>query len=333
MSESTRKTTFRRLLISGGAGYLATNLINRLAGSGCEMIRLDREGVVFPPLSSDETTVRDVVGDVRDRALWEHILENVDVVFHFAAQTSVYTANRDPAADLEANVIPVLHLLDACRSRQLRPTILFAGTATQCGIPAYLPVDEDQPDRPVTIYDIHKLTDEGYLKHYAGEGSIRAVTLRLANVYGPGPASGSADRGVLNSMIRKALQGETLTIHGTGEHVRDYVFVEDVAQAFLAAAAHADELNGRHFVIGTGRGCTIAGAIRTVADRVTRRTGKDVRITHVDPPGPQSPIEGRNFVADSTRFTQLTGWRPTVDLVQGIDRTIETYLTTESGTS
>jgi nucleoside-diphosphate-sugar epimerase len=141
-------------------------------------------------------------------------------------------------------------------------------------------------------------------------------------VYGPGPRSRSADRGVLNAMVRRALAGQALTIYGEGDFLRDYVYVEDVARAFLAAAAHIDRLGGGHFLIGSGRGHTFAEAVRTVADRAALRTGRPVAVDHVDPPRPLAPIERRNFVADTARFHGATGWSARVGLVDGIDRTI-----------
>ena len=315
------------LLITGGAGYLAINLARLLRDTACHIIRLHRRGGTSPMAFPDATAkIEDVQGDVRDRQMWSDILEGVDFVFHFAAQTSVYVANQDPLADLDMNVLPMLHLLETCRQKRWTPVVLFAGTVTEAGIPIKLPVDETHPDNPVTIYDLHKLMAERYLKYYSGQGIVCGAALRLANVYGPGPRSSSADRGVLNGMIRKAISGETLTVYGAGSYMRDYVYVEDVARAFLEAAAKIGSVNGQHFVIGSGQGYTIAEAINLVAERVALKTGKRVRVIHVDPPKSLSAIERRNFIADASRFTVATGWQPRMSLVDGIDQTIAVYL-------
>ena len=197
---------------------------------------------------------------------------------------------------------------------------------TEAGIPTRLPVDETHPDTPITIYDLHKLMAESYLKYYSGQGIIQGAILRLANIYGPGPKSSSADRGVLNVMVRKALNGEPLTVYGKGDYLRDYVYVEDVARAFLMAGANIEPVNSQHFVIGSGQGCTLAEAFNLVAERVALKAGQPVPVTHVEPPTPQSPIEARNFVADTTRFWQATGWKARVSLTEGIDRTIDVFL-------
>ncbi len=315
----------RRILITGGAGYIATNLIKLIKGIDCHIIRLDRPGAAFTP-HDGRAIILDAAEDVMNPSIWKSILPGIDIVFHFAAQTSVYKANQNPSADMKINVVPMLHLLETCRQDRRKPRVLFSGTVTETGIPSRLPVDESHTDFPITIYDLHKLMAENYLKYYAGQGFVDGATLRLANVFGPGPKSSSADRGVLNMIVRKALKGEPLTIYGQGEHLRDYVYVEDVARAFLMAGMSIEPLNGRHFVIGTGTGHKLADAIRLVAKCLTAKTGRHVQVSHIDPPGPQSPIEERDFIGDSNRFHRLTGWRPLTNLEQGIISTMESLL-------
>lgn len=319
----------KRILITGGRGYLATNLCNGLKDTSCDLRRLSRSTDSRLPMNG-VVRVEDLSGDIRDRTLWERVLANVEVIYHFAAQTSVSVANENPSADSEINTWPILYLLETCRQNHWHPIVLFSGTVTETGIPSRLPVDETHPDNPLTIYDLNKLMAENYLKYYARQGTVRGATLRLSNVYGPGPASRRADRGVLNRMIRQALSGETLTIYGDGCQVRDYIYVEDVVAAFLLAGARIDALNGEHWIIGSGEGHTIAEAVNLVAERVALTTGRRVAVEHVDPPSPQSPIETRNFVADSSRFARATGWQARVSLMEGIDRTIEAFLKEES---
>jgi UDP-glucose 4-epimerase len=313
------------ILITGGAGYLATNLIARLQGLGCEITRLDRPDAIFMPVNGN-AQIRNIEGDIRDRSVWESVLTGVDVIFHFAAQTSVYAAEQNPSADLEINVMPMLYLLETCQKKGICPSVLFSGTVTQVGLQSSLPVNESHTDHPITVYDLHKWMAENYLLHYAHAGIVNGAVLRLANVYGPGPKSSSADRGVLNRMIRKALHGETLTIYGDGNYLRDYIYVEDVARAFWEAAVGIERVNGQYFVIGSGQGFTIAEAVNLVADRVEKKTGQRVPVIHVDPPASLSPIEARDFVADTMRFTQATEWKARVSLIEGIDCTIAYFL-------
>lgn len=311
-----------KILISGGSGYLASSVISLLRNTQCLVTRLDLPGRDREPFSG-RAAVSDAFADIRDPACWEDRLDGVDIVFHLAAQTSTAVANADPAADHAINVAPLLHLLETCRGKGIRPTVCFASTVTVAGIPERLPVDETHPDHPLTMYDLHKQVAEQYLQWYSEQGFVNGVTLRLANVYGPGPASSSPDRGILNRMIGAARRGEDLTVYGSGDYLRDYLYVEDAARAFVAAAARGDQLSGQRFVIGSGKGHTIRDAATTVAARVAARTGHRVNVALCDPPAPLSPIELRNFVADSRRFREATGWTPRVSLEEGIDRTLE----------
>lgn len=312
----------KTILITGGAGYLASGLLALLKDIDCHIIRMHRQEACPAPVNGQAQVVN-LAGDVRDPSVWGPLLAKVDYIFHFAAQTSSYVANADAVADQASNVLPMLHLLEACRRQERRPVIGFAGTVTVAGMPTRLPVDESHPDYPLTIYDLHKQMAEQYLHWYAEQEFVRGFTLRLANIYGPGPRSSRSDRGILNQMILRAMAGAALTVYGKGEQVRDYLYVEDAARAFLDAALHSEALNGRYFVVGSGQGHTIAEAIELVADRVRARTGISVPVQHVDPPADLSPIEQRHFIADSSLFQRTTGWKPQCTLAEGIDRTLE----------
>src|SRR5438552_1326003 len=171
----------KRVLVTGGCGYLAFSLVRALRAVGTSIIRLCRAGgTPAPSVPSGPGRIEVVLGDVRDPKVWSRTLPGVDFVFHLAAQTSVPRASQDPQADLEVNVRAMLHLLESCRRERHSPVVLFAGTATQSGIPSAVPVNETQPDAPVTIYDFHKLLAESYLKHYSVQGVVRGATLRLA---------------------------------------------------------------------------------------------------------------------------------------------------------
>jgi nucleoside-diphosphate-sugar epimerase len=310
----------KTVAITGAAGFLGARTAARLAGADCTIIRVARSPQ--RPIDHAVAAVLDVTGDLSERSVWDRVVE-ADVVFHFAAQTSVAAADADPDADFRANVMPLRHLVAACRDRQRRPIVLLAGTVTEAGVPRRWPVNEDVPDAPITVYDRHKLIAENDLKTAAAEGTLRGATLRLANVYGPGAHGRRADRDVLNRMIGAAVIGQPLTIYGTGQHLRDYVFVEDVVDAFLAAAGHIERVNARHFVIGSGTGISIREAFELIAARVEARTGRRVPVITAEPPAPLSPIDERNFVADPSRFAAATGWRASRSLSDGIDRTIE----------
>lgn len=320
---------FRRVLITGGGGYLAANVVRRLERTSTHVRRLCRRPADHA--AGRSASVEDVVADVREPAIWERLIEGVDLVLHFAAQTSAHVAEVDPLEDHDVNVLPMLRLLESCRRRAHEPVVLFSGTVTQVGLTTAVPVDERSRDTPATVYDLHKWMAENYLGYYVRAGWVRGASLRLPNVYGPGPRSSSSDRGVLNVMIRKALSGEALEIYGDGMRLRDYLFVEDAAEAFIAAASRVEAINGRYVVVGSGEGWTIKDAVTLVAERVGRRTGRKVPVVHVESPRPESPIEARDFVANAGLFSSATGWSATVSLKDGIDRTIDAYLSDPAG--
>ena len=314
----------KRIVVTGASGFLGSNLVQELRNVDCEIIRITRSTTSLTSTQGKPQIV-DLTGDIREPEIWKDVIDRgVDIIFHLAAQTSVAVANDDAVADHRANVLPMIRLAEACRRRKCRPMVVFAGTVTQAGLPTRLPVSEEHPDKPVTIYDLHKLIAERYLKFYSSQEIVFGAVLRLANVYGPGPTSSSSDRGVLSMMIRKALKGEPLTVYGKGDWLRDYVYVADVIRAFLLAGVSIDKTNGHHFVIGSGQGQTIREAFNLVADEVARKTGRRVEVI-LKPQPVQSVIETRNFVADSAKFSQATGWQPECSLAEGIGRTVQAF--------
>lgn len=315
----------KRILVTGGRGYLAANLVDSLKNINCRITLLD---MALPPGRRPVTAahIKDVVADIRSLRDWSALLYGTDIVFHLAAQTSLKAADADPLSDQMINVFPMLAMLETCRKRKLRPAVIFASTVTAAGIPRKLPVDESFQELPPSVYDLHKTIAEDYLEFYVASGAVSGGTLRLANVYGPGPKSGSADRGILNQMVQKALKGEDLPLFGDGKYIRDYVYVKDVAAAFLAAGLKACGLKGRRFIIGSGKGYSLLQAFRLVSERAALKTGKKARIVRVAPQGGITPLDKRNFIADSVLFKKTTGWRAAYGLSEGIDGTIASYL-------
>ena len=156
-------------------------------------------------------------------------------------------------------------------------------------------------------------------------GFVRGTTLRLTNIYGPGPKSSSKDRGVINMMAKKALCGKNLTVYGEGKCIRDYIYIKDTLLAFLLALVNINQLNEKYFFLGSGEGNSISKVIYQIAKKTNLRTGKNIAVDHIDPPHELSAIESRNFIADSASFTKITGWEPQYSLSEGIDLTLDFF--------
>lgn len=306
----------KTVAITGASGYLASVLIDLLKKTPARILRVSRRDM--PSISGEES----LKADIRSKDSWGGIVARADVIFHLAGNTSVYSAAKDPADSLNSTVLPITHLVMAAQASGRRPRVVFASTATVYGLTSDLPVAEDAPTRPITNYDLHKLFAEKQLELASKQGILEAVSLRLANVYGPSSSSSSADdRGILNKITRLATQGNDLSVYGDGNYLRDYVYVDDVAQAFVAAGA-GKELAGRSFNVASGRGITVREAFHLVAQRVESITGRQVHIENAAWPENTDPIEFRNFVADISGFKNSSGWRPNIDLNEGVDRMI-----------
>jgi UDP-glucose 4-epimerase len=310
------------VLITGGRGYLGAALTQRLASVDCELVLLDRSpGNAWQP-AGPSGPVRFIQADVGQRKTWNQALPNTDYVFHLAAFEHTHGADHDAMRDLEANAISVLHLVETCREQSLSPKIVLASSANIFGCVDSIPVNEDTPDDPRTLFAIHKRTAEHYLRLHTMAGGDRSVSLRLANVYGPTARADRVPRVVINRLIMQALAGESLSLYANRDCVRDYVFIDDVVSAFLLAGSSEMVSDGQYFVIGSEQGHTIADAVRLVCTRAARRTGRESPIRS-DSTVTIGPAERRNFVADASRFRDATGWSPTTALEQGVEKTIE----------
>ena len=270
-------------------------------------------------------------GDVSAPQFWDDALPGVDYVFHLAAKEYFYRSEYDPEQDLQFNALPILRLLEVCRLQTYRPKIVFASSANLFGLVDTLPVNEDNRDNPLTMWAVHKLTAENYLRLYAQQFGIQSITLRLANVYGPTARWSAMDRVVINKVIAKALNGEALVTYANRSCVRDYVFLDDIVSAFLLAGTCCGSTKNLVYVIGSGEGKSIADVWQLIADCVKSHVGKNVPIRSDDSVKIE-PLELRNFVADTQRFHDATGWQPRTGLTQGIDITVRAFLS-KSGRS
>ncbi len=305
----------KRIVITGARGYIGTALTERLAADGYSL-RLVSRSELTRRSAQLGARIECVAADLRDARVWSRLLDGVDMVIHLSSRTDLRGAEQDPLGDDDLNVGPVRALISAATNS---PRVLFASTVTIAGVDPRLPVDEECPDEPCSVYDRHKLVSERLLREATQRGVLRAASLRLSNVYGHGGASINANRGILNAMLKNAIASEPLTLFGDGAYTRDYTHLADVVDAFHRAIAEPRICDGRHYVVATGKGNTLAQTYKLVVEAALRHTGRQVEIRHVPEPRDLQPIERRNFIGNSRLFQCLTGWRPQFDLKAGID--------------
>lgn len=309
----------KTILVIGASGYLGSRFVQFLLDTQCHVIRMSRKKC--DPISKSIAKITDIQVDFSTVDDWTDVLGPVDFIFHFAAQTGVAVADNDPVQDAQINVIGTLKILQT--AKQLgNKVIVFASAATVCGLQGNIKISETVVDHPATLYDYNKLINENYIHYFCEKKWIRGVSLRLANVYGPGVKSSESSRGVLNQVIKNALAGKDPVTYCGGEFTRDYIYIDDVVNAFLAAGVCVDQLNGKHFVIGSGVGTTLKDTFLMIIDRVKQKTGISLDLQNLELSNGLSPIDSRHFIADSTAFSSITNWHPTILLEQGIDAVI-----------
>lgn len=328
----------RRTLITGGAGFIGTNLADRLLRRGEAVAVLDdlsRAGVeqnLAWLLRTHGDALEVVTGDVRDPDTVAAALVGVDQVFHFAAQVAVTTSLEDPAHDLSVNVGGTLNLLEQARRRPDPPTVLFTSTNKVYGglhdvevvrrgeryEPAPRPlrtygVGEDRPLQFASPYGCSKGSADQYVLDYARSYGLPTVVFRMSCIYGP-HQQGNEDQGWVAHFVKRALAGEPITVYGDGRQVRDVLYVDDLLDAMLAAAGAADRLAGQAFNMGGGPANTVS--LLQLLDLIAARTGGHPRVDF----GPWRVGDQRWYVSDTRRFAAATGWAPQVGVVEGTGR-------------
>jgi nucleoside-diphosphate-sugar epimerase len=306
------------VVITGARGYIGRALATHLASEG-HALRLVSRSPAAPRLDAPcDAKIDYVEADLRDPGAWSRLLSGVAAVVHLSSRTDLRAAEVDPADDEDINVGPVRALVQAASVSATPTVVVFASTVTIVGADPQIPVDETAPDRPCTVYDRHKLACEAILREATARGAVRACSLRLSNVYGYGGVSINSNRGVLNAMLKRATDGEPLTLFGDGSYIRDFTHLNDVVDAFHLAISDAGVCDGRPHVIAAGRGHTLAEVYDLIAEVALEHTGRRIEIRRVAEPRDLHPIEKRNFVGNSRLFQERTGWRPRFDLRIGI---------------
>jgi nucleoside-diphosphate-sugar epimerase len=313
----------KRVVITGGAGMLGSSIAQRLVELGAQVTVLDAMlpqygGNAFN-LAEIQNEIRFVHGDIRDKALVLRCVEGTEYIFNLAAQVSYIDSNLDIVTDLDINCRGHVNVLEACKETGGHQKIVFASSRFVYGRIEYNPVDEKHPLNCSSIYGIHKLAGEKYHRFFHDRYGVPAVSLRIANPYGPRQQMKHAKYGIVNWFIRQALDGKPLTVYGDGFQQRDYVYVSDVVEAFLFAAA-SDKTASEVYNVGSGEGTRF----RDMADLIAAVIpGTKVVETEWNPAS--YFVETGDYITDIKKICRDTGWRPQVSLVEGTNRTVEYY--------
>jgi len=313
----------RRVMVTGGLGFIGSNLARRLTELGADILLVDSliddyGGHLFN-IDGVESKVRVNIADIRQRTTMNYLVRDREVIFNLAGQVSHIDSMLDPYNDLEINCKSQLTLLEACRNHNPSAKVVFAGTRQVYGKPDRLPVDETHLVRPTDINGINKVAGEYYHLVYNNVFGVRACSLRLTNIYGPRQLVRHNRQGFIGWFIRLAVEDKEIQIFGDGQQLRDFVYVEDAADAFLRAGA-TDAVNGQVFNVGGAQPISHLELVSLLIE--TAGTGA-YRL--VEWPPDKKVIDIGSFYADSTRFRQTTGWEPATTLRDGLARTIAYY--------
>jgi UDP-glucose 4-epimerase len=313
----------RRVMVTGGLGFIGSNLVRRLADAGADILIVDSlhpdyGGNRFN-LAGIEDRVRVNVSDVRDQTSMDVLVQDREVIFNLAGQVSHIDSMRDPYTDLDINCRAQLSMLEACRKYSPQVRVIYAGTRQVYGRPDRLPVDESHLVRPADINGVNKAAGEYYHLLYNNVFGVRACSLRLTNVYGPRQLIRHNRQGFIGWFIRLAIEGATIQVFGDGSQLRDFVYVDDAATAFLQAGA-TDACDGGVFNVGGNEPISHRDLVTLLID-----VAGSGAVRYVDWPPEKKRIDIGSFYSDSTKFRGAVGWTPHVGLRDGLARTIAFY--------
>jgi CDP-paratose 2-epimerase len=338
----------KRALVTGGAGFIGTNTAHRLLCDGWRVRLLDdlsRAGVEHNLAwleSEHRERLEAEVADLADTAVIERAVRGTQAIFHFAGQVAVTTSLVEPLRDAAVNVQGTLNLLEAVRSRPRPPALVYTSTNKVYGSLAdvellagerrYTPADpsieahgicEQRPLDFCTPYGCSKGAADQYVIDYAKSYRLPSIAFRMGCIYGP-HQFGTEDQGWVAHFLIRAMQDRPITIYGDGKQVRDVLYVEDLVNALLAAQQRATELAGTAFNIGGGPGNTLS--LIELVETIGLLSGKEPMVVM----RPWREGDQRYYVSDIRSFARVTGWRPTVSPVDGVEALHDWLATTQA---
>jgi len=314
-----------RIIVTGGLGFIGSNLVRRLLAEGAQVTVVDS---LIPEYGGNQFNLADLrnheqlvlnVSDVRDPHSMEHLVRDQDLLFNLAGQTSHLDSMENPFTDLEVNAKAQLSILEACRKYNPDLKIVYASTRQIYGRPQYLPVDEKHPLHPVDVNGVNKMAGEWFHIVYNDVYDIRASVLRLTNTYGPRMRIKDARQTFIGIWIRLLLEGKPIKVFGDGKQRRDYNYVDDVIEALLLAASD-EQANGKIFNLGSPEILSLEDTAR-----IMTKLSPDSSFEKIPFPPEREAIDVGDFVCDPNTFCETFGWTPRTSFAQGMEKTLAYY--------
>jgi len=310
------------ILVTGGAGFIGSNLAIRLVEEGAKVKVLDG----FIPSSGANSfnlqPIHEKISlekwDMRNADKLPKLVADCDIIFNLVGQVSHQDSIVNPKMDMEINIQAILNLLEACRYHNPNATIIYTSTRQIYGTPNYLPVDEEHPINPVDFNGVSNLAGEYYHTLYSRLFGIKTVSLRLTNTFGPRLLIKHSRQGFMGWFINRALTGNTIQLFGGGNQLRDLNYVEDVIDALLLAA-QTEACFGKVFNLSGEK-----SSLRAIASQLIHLTGRGA-IDTIPFPENLKKIDIGDYYGVSKKFSELTGWLPKTNLDDGLKQTVHFF--------
>lgn len=313
----------KKVLVTGGLGMIGSAIAHKLVRYNAKVTLLDSciepYGANFFNIESIRNKVTLNLCDIRDRESMKVLVRDKDIIFNFAGQVSHNDSIDDPYLDADINYFGHLNVLECVRKYNPGAILLHAGSRLQFGKIEYLPVDEKHQQKPRTPYALNKNAAENLYLYFFDIHGIRSVMFRIANPYGHRSQMKHNKYSMINWFIRLAMEGKTINIFGEGTQIRDYIYVDDLADAFIAASMNT-KCYGEVFNIGSGVGTKFKDMVMTIVDTVGNGN-----IEYVPWPTDYVNVETGDYVTNIKKIYDVTGWKSSTDLTAGIRSTFEYY--------
>jgi nucleoside-diphosphate-sugar epimerase len=312
-----------KVLITGGLGFIGSNLAHKLVQMGADVTILDAMlepyGFNMQNVNDIKDDIRIISGDIRDLKTVADAVKEKNFIFHLAAQVGRSISMNSPVLDLKINCLGTLNILNCCKKYNNSARIVYASSRAVIGEPLYFPVDENHPTNPTDVYGINKLTAEKYCLLYSKTYGIEATSLRLSNVYGPRSQIRNDYYGILNRFIGLTMMDQPLPVFGSGNQTRDYVFIDDVTEAFILAACNKRAV-GETFFVGSGVETKFIDMVKMIISVVGKGS-----YYHRNFPSDLEKIDIKRFVVSYKKINDYLAWSPKTSLADGIKETATYY--------